>query len=47
MTPTRCGCMLVTDNWLIREAGAVNRAPWWHHDAPYFDLDGEWCVLCR
>ena len=36
--------MLVTDNWLIREAGAVNRAPW-HHDAPYFDLDGKWCVL--
>ena len=36
--------MLVTDNWLIREAGAVNKAPW-HHDAPYFDLDGKWCVL--
>lgn len=36
--------MLVTDNWLVREAGAVNRAPW-HHDGPYFDLDGKWCVL--
>jgi ectoine hydroxylase-related dioxygenase (phytanoyl-CoA dioxygenase family) len=36
--------MLVTDNWLVREAGAVNRAPW-HHDGPYFDLDGQWCVL--
>lgn len=36
--------MLVTDNWLVRDAGAVNRAPW-HHDAPYFDLDGQWCVL--
>ena len=36
--------MLVTDNWLVREAGAVNRAPW-HHDGPYFDLGGRWCVL--
>lgn len=36
--------MLVTDNWLVREAGAINRAPW-HHDGPYFDLDGKWCVL--
>jgi len=36
--------MLVTDNWVVREAGAVNRAPW-HHDGPYFDLDGRWCVL--
>ncbi len=36
--------MLVTDNWLVRDAGAVNKAPW-HHDAPYFDLDGKWCVL--
>ena len=36
--------MLVTDNWLIRTAGAVNKAPW-HHDGPYFDLDGKWCVL--
>ena len=36
--------MLVTDNWVVREAGAVNRAPW-HHDGPYFDLDGQWCVL--
>jgi hypothetical protein len=36
--------MLVTDNWLVREAGALNRAPW-HHDGPYFDLDGKWCVL--
>ena len=36
--------MLVTDNWLVRAAGAVNKAPW-HHDAPYFDLDGKWCVL--
>ena len=36
--------MLVTDNWLMREAGAVNRAPW-HHDGPYFDLDGKWCVV--
>ena len=36
--------MLVTDNWLVRKTGAVNRAPW-HHDAPYFDLDGTWCVL--
>ena len=35
---------LVTDNWLVRAAGAVNKAPW-HHDAPYFDLDGKWCVL--
>jgi hypothetical protein len=34
---------LVTDNWLVREAGAVNRAPW-HHDNPYFDVSGEWCV---
>ena len=31
--------MLVTDNWLIRAEGAVNKAPW-HHDGPYFDLDG-------
>jgi ectoine hydroxylase-related dioxygenase (phytanoyl-CoA dioxygenase family) len=36
--------MLVTDNWLVREAGTTNRAPW-HHDGPYFDLDGRWCVL--
>jgi len=36
--------MRVTDNWLIRETGAVNKAPW-HHDAPYFDLDGKGCVL--
>ncbi len=36
--------MLVTDNWLVRAAGAVNKAPW-HHDGPYFDLDGRWCVL--
>lgn len=36
--------MLVTDNWLVREAAAVNRAPW-HQDGPYFDLDGKWCVL--
>lgn len=36
--------MLVTDNWLVREAGAVNRAPW-HHDNSYFDVSGEWCVL--
>ena len=36
--------MLVTDNWLVREAGAVNRAPW-HHDDPYFDVGGRWCVL--
>ena len=35
---------LVTDNWLVREARALNRAPW-HHDGPYFDLDGTWCVL--
>ena len=35
---------LVTDNWLVREAGAVNKAPW-HHDNPYFDVSGEWCVL--
>lgn len=36
--------MLVTDNWLVRERGAVNRAPW-HHDDPYFDVGGKWCVL--
>ncbi len=36
--------MLVTDNWLVREAGTCNHAPW-HHDGPYFDLDGQWCVL--
>jgi ectoine hydroxylase-related dioxygenase (phytanoyl-CoA dioxygenase family) len=36
--------MLVTDNWLVREAGSVNRAPW-HHDDPYFDVGGKWCVL--
>ncbi len=36
--------VLVTDNWMVREAGAVNRAPW-HHDNPYFDVSGEWCVL--
>ena len=36
--------MLVTDNWLVRDAGAVNRAPW-HHDNPYFDVSGDWCVL--
>lgn len=36
--------VLVTDNWLVREAGAVNRAPW-HHDDPYFDVGGRWCVL--
>jgi ectoine hydroxylase-related dioxygenase (phytanoyl-CoA dioxygenase family) len=36
--------MLVTDNWMVRGAGAVNRAPW-HHDAPYFDVEGRWCVL--
>ena len=36
--------MLVTDNWMVRRAGAVNRAPW-HHDHPYFDVSAPWCVL--
>ena len=36
--------ILVTDNWMVRRAGAVNRAPW-HHDHPYFDVSGSWCVL--
>lgn len=35
---------LITDNWMVREAGAVNRAPW-HQDNPYFDVSGDWCVL--
>ena len=35
---------LITDNWLVREAGAVNRAPW-HQDNPYFDVSGKWCIL--
>ncbi|MEI9414423.1 phytanoyl-CoA dioxygenase family protein [Mesorhizobium sp. Cs1321R2N1] len=30
---------LITDNWMVREAGAVNRAPW-HQDNPYFDVSG-------
>lgn len=36
--------MLVTDNWMVRESGAINRAPW-HHDHPYFDVSGRWCVM--
>lgn len=36
--------VLFTDNWMIRRAGAADRAPW-HHDLPYFDADGEMCVL--
>lgn len=35
---------LITDNWMVREAGAVNRAPW-HQDNPYFDVSGKWSVL--
>ena len=35
---------LVMDNWFLREAGAVARAPW-HHDISYFDFDGTMCVL--
>jgi ectoine hydroxylase-related dioxygenase (phytanoyl-CoA dioxygenase family) len=27
------------DNWFLREAGALNGAPW-HHDEPYFDFAG-------
>lgn len=30
---------LLMDNWFLREAGALNGAPW-HHDEPYFDFDG-------
>jgi len=36
--------VLFTDNWIIRRAGAADRAPW-HHDLPYFDANGEMCVL--
>ena len=35
---------LVMDNWFMREAGAVGRAPW-HHDIAYFDFEGTMCVL--
>lgn len=35
---------LVMDNWFVREAGAVARAPW-HHDIAYFDFAGTMCVL--
>lgn len=35
---------LVMDNWFLREAGAVARAPW-HHDVAYFDFEGTMCVL--
>jgi hypothetical protein len=30
---------LLMDNWFLREAGALNGAPW-HHDEPYFDFEG-------
>ncbi len=30
---------LLMDNWFLREAGALNGAPW-HHDEPYFDFTG-------
>ena len=35
---------LVMDNWFVREAGALSRAPW-HHDIAYFDFEGTMCVL--
>ena len=35
---------LVMDNWFLREAGAVDAAPW-HHDEPYFDFHGPLCIL--
>ena len=35
---------LVMDNWFVREAGAIDRAPW-HHDIAYFDFEGRMCVL--
>jgi len=35
--------VLYMDNWVIRRAGAVDRAPW-HQDLPYFEVDGEMCV---
>lgn len=35
---------LVMDNWFMREAGAVSRAPW-HQDFAYFDFEGTMCVL--
>jgi len=35
---------LVMDNWFVREAGALGRAPW-HHDIAYFDFEGTMCVL--
>lgn len=33
---------LIMDNWFVKEAGAVNGAPW-HHDKPYFDFEGRMC----
>ncbi len=35
---------LAMDNWFLREAGAVDAAPW-HHDEPYFDFEGPLCVV--
>jgi ectoine hydroxylase-related dioxygenase (phytanoyl-CoA dioxygenase family) len=35
--------VLYMDNWVIRRADAVDRAPW-HQDLPYFEVDGEMCV---
>lgn len=35
---------MVMDNWFLREAGAVDAAPW-HHDEPYFDFAGRLCIL--
>lgn len=35
---------MVMDNWFLREAGAIDAAPW-HHDEPYFDFEGRLCIL--
>ena len=35
---------MVMDNWFLREPGATDAAPW-HHDEPYFDFEGQLCIL--
>ena len=35
---------MIMDNWFLREAGAVDAAPW-HHDEPYFDFEGRMTIL--
>lgn len=35
---------LLMDNWFMREAGCTSGAPW-HHDEPYFDFEGQMCIV--